>query len=136
MQHHPDPETHPTEPDPPPEPPRPAAPAAPRRGDEQPRGRGRGEDEARRRRGDRRGSSGFGDGVERAFCARYRSNPPPGFPVQHRTGATTLRVVVVARRPEAVLLCDSAHPNGHQWPDGEPVADPGAEPRSDVPNPS
>ena len=94
------------------------------------RGRGRpsgeqeartGASEGRRRGGERRSYAGFGDGVERAFCANFRHLPPPGFPVQHRGGAATLRPVLVARREDAMLFCDGAHPGAHRWPDGEPV---------------
>ena len=88
------------------------------------RGQGRPPDESRRRRGGpERRQAGFNDGVERAFCARYRVVPPPDFPVQHRIGSATLRPAVVARRPEALLLCDSSHAGDHLWPDHEPVVD-------------
>ena len=102
---------------------RPASAGPPREGP----GRGRGRGEGGRRRGERRAYAGFGDELERAYCAAFYHAPPPGFPVQHRTGAATLRPAVVARREGAVLLCDGAHPGNHRWPDGEavPVA-PGA----------
>ena len=88
------------------------------------RGPGRGGgDDSRRRRGERR-PAGFGDGIERAFCAALRHVPPPGFPVQHRTGVATLRRVVVARRADAVLYCDGEHPGPHWWPDGDEVLEP------------
>ena len=93
------------------------------------RGGGRpaeGGDDRRRRKsqvGERRASSGFGDGVERAFCLALRHRPPPDFPVQHRTGIAALVPTVVARRSEAVLLCDCVHEGPHSWPDGEVTGD-------------
>jgi hypothetical protein len=85
-----------------------------------------GSDERRRRKpsgNDRRGMSGFGDGVERAFCLGVRHRPPPGFPVQHRTGVAAIVPTIVARRPEAVLLCDCSHDGPHAWPDGDLAGD-------------
>ncbi len=85
-----------------------------------------GSDDRRRRKpqsGDRRAMSGFGDGIERAFCLSLRHRPPPDFPVQHRTGVAALVPAVVARRPEAVLLCDCVHEGPHSWPDGDLVGD-------------
>jgi hypothetical protein len=85
-----------------------------------------GSDDRRRRKsqnGDRRAISGFGDGVERAFCLSLRHRPPPDFPVQHRTGVAALVPTIVARRPEAVLLCDCVHEGPHAWPDGDLVGD-------------
>ena len=105
----------------PPGEPRPV-PAGPSR-DGSGRGRGRG-DGGGRRRGERRAYAGFGDEVERAYCAAFCHVPPPAFPVQHRTGMTTLRAAVVARREGAILLCDGAHPGEHRWPDGEAVPPP------------
>ena len=103
---------------------RPAAAGPPRDGAG--RGRGRGGEGGGRRRGERRAYAGFGDEVERAYCAAFYHVPPPGFPVQHRTGMTTLRAAVVDRREGAVLLCDGAHAGDHRWPDGE-AAPPAAE---------
>lgn len=79
-----------------------------------------GAEEGRRRRGDRR-QAGFGDDIERAFCASHLAVPATGFPVQHRTDVATLRPVVVDRRPGAILLCDGAHPGDHFWPTGDAV---------------
>jgi len=66
---------------------------------------------------------GFGDGVERAFCLSMCHVPPPAFPVQHRTGVAALAPTVVARRPDAILLCDCEHEGPHSWPDGEITGD-------------
>jgi hypothetical protein len=85
-----------------------------------------GGDDRRRRKssgGERRATSGYGDGVERAFCLSLRHLPPPGFPVQHRAGVAAIVPTVVARRPEAVLLCDCVHQGPHAWPDGDLVGD-------------
>jgi hypothetical protein len=45
-----------------------------------------------------------------------RAVPPPGFPVQHRTGVATLGPEVVDQRPGFVLICDGSHPGDHRWP--------------------
>lgn len=66
---------------------------------------------------------GFGDGIERAFCLALGHVPPPAFPVQHRTGVAALRPAVVARRANAILLCDCEHEGPHSWPDGEVAGD-------------
>jgi hypothetical protein len=84
------------------------------------------EERKRRREGgreghDRRSYSGFEDGLERAFCIAFRVLPPPAFPVQSRLGIATRRVIQVARRSDALLFCDGAHPGPHLWPDGEEV---------------
>jgi hypothetical protein len=80
-------------------------------------------DERRRRKssGERRSAAGFGDSVERAFCLFIRHRPPPSFPVQSRGGVATIAPVVVARRPDAILLCDLEHDGDHSWPDGDTV---------------
>lgn len=87
----------------------------------------RGGEEPRRRRGGAR-QPGFNDGIERAFCVAGEHVPPPGFPVQHRTGVATLRRTVVDRRDGSLLLCDAEHGGPHRWPDGEAV---GGEPDRD-----
>ena len=63
--------------------------------------------------------AGYGDGIERARCAAQFHRIPPGFPVQRRVGVATLPARPVARRPDAILLCDGAHPGPHRWPDGD-----------------
>ena len=81
-------------------------------GGRQPRG-------ATGRRGRERRPPGFNDGLDHAVCLARGHVPPPDFPVQHRTGVATLRRRVVARRPDALLLCDGEHQGPHRWPDGE-----------------
>lgn len=83
---------------------------------------------AKRRRGSlERRYAGFGDGVDRRFCAAAEASglhrPPADFPVRGRTGLATLRTVVVARDEGAFLLCDAPHPGPHRWPTGEVVDD-------------
>lgn len=65
--------------------------------------------------------SGYGDGIERAYCAHFRHDLPTAFPVQHRTGLATIPPVVVDRRPTALLLCNCLHRGPHSWPNGDPV---------------
>ena len=80
-------------------------------------------DEARRGRSDRPRPMSFPDGTEQAFCSAYQvAAVPPDFPVQSRPGVATLRATVVARRSQAILLCDAGHTGEHIWPDGE-IAD-------------
>ncbi len=75
--------------------------------------------------GERRQGAGFGDEVERAFCAHFRQAMPETFPVQHRHNLATRKAVAVARRDGLILYCDSVHPGGHAWPDGS-LIDPDA----------
>jgi len=75
--------------------------------------------------GERRQGAGFGDEVERAFCAHFRHAIPETFPVQHRQNLATKKALVVARRDGMILYCDDVHPGDHAWPDGT-AADPGA----------
>lgn len=77
-------------------------------------------DDPRRRRGAAR-RSGFGDGIERAYCLGRGHVPPPEFPVQHRSHVAVRRTVVVSRREDAQLLCDGTHRGAHRWPDGAVV---------------
>jgi hypothetical protein len=88
-------------------------------------GRSQDSSEDRRRRklqgSDKRAMSGFGDGIERAFCTSLRRRLPPAFPVQHRTGLAVILPAVVARRSHSILLCDCEHDGPHSWPDGETV---------------
>jgi hypothetical protein len=67
--------------------------------------------------------SGFGDGVERAFCMGIISRPPRAYPAQHRTGIAVLSSVIVARGESSVLFCDCEHAGPHVWPNGEVVGD-------------
>jgi len=72
--------------------------------------------------------AGYSDGIERSFCAAATTTtshqPPPEFPAHARSGVATLRVVIVAERPTALLLCDTFHPGPHRWPDGVHVVAP------------
>ena len=103
----------------------PPAPAA----DRQPAPAARGPEPRRRKMSaTERRFAGFGDDTDRACCAAYAKTVPPDFPVHLRTGAATLRMRVVARRPGAVLFCDGAHPGPHLWPLGVPVTHEEAEP--------
>jgi hypothetical protein len=81
-------------------------------------------DERRRRRGGDKRHVGFGDGFERAYCIALQHPPPEAFPVVHRNDVATLRIRLVDRRPDAILLCDGQHVGPHSWPGGEAV-DPG-----------
>lgn len=56
-----------------------------------------------------------------AMCQRLIPAPPETFPVVHRTGVATFRVVEVARREGEVLLCDRSHHGDHSWPSGDLV---------------
>ncbi len=82
-------------------------------------------DEPKRRRptAAERRFAGFGDEIERAWCAARDHRLPPDFPVHRRQGIATLAMRPVARRPEAILLCDSAHAGPHRWPDGDEPTD-------------
>jgi hypothetical protein len=64
---------------------------------------------------------GWGDGLTREFCDRMSHRIPPAFPVAAHGGAATIRAVVVARRPDALLLCTFDHCGPHVWPDGDVV---------------
>jgi hypothetical protein len=80
--------------------------------------------EPRRKRGNEPRYVGFGDGVERAFCIRDEHFLPLTFPVESHAGAATIRATIVARRADALLLCNFSHGGEHIWPDGEVVPDP------------
>lgn len=73
----------------------------------------------RRRRSPERRPGGWGDGIDRFACARDVHRLPPTFPVEARTGAAAILATVVARRPDALLLCTFTHGGPHRWPDGE-----------------
>jgi hypothetical protein len=77
----------------------------------------------RRRRTNEQRFAGWGDGIERAFCARAEQFLPETFPVASHAGSATIPATVVARRPDALLLCTFSHHGPHSWPDGELVDD-------------
>jgi hypothetical protein len=80
-------------------------------------------DERRRKRpaGQRAAGDGFGDAIERAFCAAASPLLPETFPVQSRHDVATLLPAIVDRRAGALLFCDGQHPGPHFWPDGDAV---------------
>lgn len=79
--------------------------------------------EGRRKRPAEQRYAGWGDGLHRAFCALATHALPTTFPVASHTGVATIAPAVVARRPDALLLCTFTHCGPHVWPDGEVVDD-------------
>ena len=79
--------------------------------------------EGRRKRPAESRYAGWGDAIERAFCARAEHALPATFPVASHTGLATIAPAIVARRPDALLLCTFSHCGAHVWPDGEVVDD-------------
>ena len=79
--------------------------------------------DSRRKRANEQRYAGWGDGIERVVCARAEQFPPETFPVASHAGAATIPATVVARRPDALLLCTFSHHGPHSWPDGALVAD-------------
>ncbi len=77
--------------------------------------------EGRRKRSVEARYAGWGDGVDREFCARAVQLLPLTFPVASHAGAATIPTVVVARRPDALLVCTFSHCGAHVWPDGQSV---------------
>jgi hypothetical protein len=71
--------------------------------------------EQRRKRGEQRVSS-WGDGIDRAWCARALPLLPETFPVESHSGAATIAPTVVDRREKMILLCNYSHSGEHQWP--------------------
>lgn len=67
--------------------------------------------------------TGWGDGLDRVACARAERILPTSFPVASHPGAATIAMAIVARRPDALLLCGFSHCGAHVWPDGEIVED-------------
>ena len=82
---------------------------------------GRPPQDNRRKRANEQRYSGWGDGIERAWCARAQQFLPETFPVASHAGAATIFATVVARRPDRFLLCNFSHHGPHLWPDGELV---------------
>jgi len=71
--------------------------------------------EPRRKRGEQRASS-WGDGIDRAWCAKSLAILPETFPVESHSGVATIAPRVVDRRDQAVLLCNFSHSGDHEWP--------------------
>src|SRR5918998_1294400 len=79
--------------------------------------------DTRRKRGGEQRYAGWGDGIERMYCARAEQFLPETFPVASHAGAATIPATIVARRPDGLLLCTFSHHGPHLWPDGELVDD-------------
>jgi hypothetical protein len=77
----------------------------------------------RRKRTNEQRYAGWGDEIERVFCARAEQILPEAFPVASHAGAATIPATIVARRPDALLLCTFSHHGPHSWPNGELVDD-------------
>src|SRR5215203_5631454 len=77
--------------------------------------------DTRRKRGNEQRYTGWGDGIERVYCARAEQLLPQAFPVASHLGAATIAATIVARRPGGLLLCNFSHHGPHIWPDGELV---------------
>jgi hypothetical protein len=75
----------------------------------------------RRKRANEQRYAGWGDEIERAYCARAAQSLPEAFPVASHGGVATIAATIVARRPDALLLCTFSHHGPHAWPDGEIV---------------
>ncbi|HET8521862.1 MAG TPA: hypothetical protein VFL82_01440 [Thermomicrobiales bacterium] len=109
---------------------KPAEPKGRRQSGQPPKHAGRnapGGDDRRRRRSPGAASQrrqGFADGLDHAFCTNYRHRLPREFPPHDRAGLATVQPSEVARRSDAVLLCDRRHLGSCVWPDGEPVVSP------------
>ena len=84
---------------------------------------GRPPQDTRRKRGSEQRYAGWGDGIERMYCARAEHSLPETFPVASHAGAATISPTIVARRPDGFLLCTFSHYGPHLWPDGELVDD-------------
>lgn len=84
---------------------------------------GRPPQDTRRRRSSEQRYVAWGDGIDRVYCARAGHGLPATFPVASHAGAATIAATVVARRPEALLICSYGHCGPHVWPDGEIVAE-------------
>lgn len=84
---------------------------------------GRPPQDTRRKRGNEQRYAGWGDGIERAYCARAEQFLPESFPVASHAGAATIPTTIVARSPDRILLCTFSHQGPHVWPDGEIVGD-------------
>ncbi len=79
--------------------------------------------DTRRKRGNEQRYAGWGDGIERVYCAHAAHFLPESFPVASHAGAATSPATIVAQRPDLLLLCTFSHHGPHVWPDGELVGD-------------
>ena len=84
---------------------------------------GRSPQDTRRKRGNEQRYAGWGDGIERVYCACAEHFLPESFPVASHAGAATIPATIVAQRPDRILLCTFSHFGPHVWPDGELVSD-------------
>ena len=84
---------------------------------------GRPPQDTRRKRGNEQRYAGWGDGIERVYCARAEQFLPESFPVASHAGVATIPGTIVAQRPDRFLLCTFSHHGPHVWPDGELVGD-------------
>ena len=84
---------------------------------------GRPPQDNRRKRAIEQRYAGWGDGLERYYCACATQFLPQVFPVASHAGAATIPATVVARRHDSLLLCTFSHHGSHVWPDGELVDD-------------
>jgi hypothetical protein len=66
---------------------------------------------------------GWGDELDREYCARAEWFLPTTFPVASHSGVASMPMAVVARRDGALLMCSFSHCGAHVWPDGERVED-------------
>ena len=57
------------------------------------------------------------------YCVHAAHALPQIFPVASHAGAATIAATIVARRPDALLLCTFSHFGPHVWPDDELVDD-------------
>ena len=80
---------------------------------------GRPPQDHRRKRANEQRYAAWGDGIERAWCARALQFLPESFSVASHPGAATIPATVVARRLDRFLLCTFSHHGPHLWPDGE-----------------
>lgn len=88
---------------------------------------GRAPQESRKRRPAEQRFAGWGDNLERVLCVSVIHALPTGFPPEQHGNLATIPRSVVARRPDALLLCNHAHCGPHIWPDGEIVDEPEAD---------
>lgn len=74
-----------------------------------------------RRSGQRPGTHGYGDGLDRFVCTSVHQGLPEEWPVNHRRGLAVAPLQEVDRRGRECLLCDRLHAGPCLWPDGVEV---------------